>query len=394
MSPLTTSVSYRQRVKLLRIDLAGDDAAYGPLLRDSFDRLLAAGSREQFAASFAYGELVAAAAGGEAGLLRFLDEVLLPLYDAAANAGVALGLKRVLYHAHRDGALPPGAGLDRLRVAVQRGRTRRDQVLEQALAQLRSRTVVFVTAEAEPFSKSGGLANVTCELPRELAVLGERLCVITPLYRSGEAHAVSKMEAAIERFGVTWTGVNVQLPDRRRTLRDRRPRRGGRRRDLLPARPPRAVRRAVLGLPLQRTHPPPHRTGACRRRGDRQLSAPPPGGGDQRCRGCPDQRHRARRSLLRRQSRLRPHQLRAHHPQWRLAVLRLLRPLRGWRRSVRPVQPAGTPSDAVHRPARRAAVQPDGRRNPLCRPGVHRESLLRRGRSSSTATDWNRCCTT
>ena len=45
-------MSYRQRVKLLRIDLAGDAAAYGPLLRDSFDRLLAAGSREQIAASF------------------------------------------------------------------------------------------------------------------------------------------------------------------------------------------------------------------------------------------------------------------------------------------------------------------------------------------------------
>ena len=123
---------------------------------------------------------MAAAAGGEAGLLRFLDEVLLPLYDAAASAGVALGLKRVLYHAHRDGALPRGARLDRLRVGVQRGRSRRDQVLEQALAQLRSRPVVFVAAEAEPFSKSGGLANVTCELPRELAGLGERLYVITP----------------------------------------------------------------------------------------------------------------------------------------------------------------------------------------------------------------------
>ena len=211
VSPLTTSVSYRQRVKLLRIDLAGDAAAYGPLLRDSFDRLLAAGSREQIAASFAYAELVAAAAGGEAGLLRFLEEVLLPLYDAAASAGVALGLKRVLYHAHRDGALPRGARLDRLRVGVQRGRSRRDQVLEQALAQLRSRPVVFVAAEAEPFSKSGGLANVTCELPRELAGLGERLYVITPLYRSGEAHAVSKMEAAIERCGVTYTGVNVHF---------------------------------------------------------------------------------------------------------------------------------------------------------------------------------------
>ena len=216
VSPLTTSVSYRQRVKLLRIDridlAAGDgDAAYGPLLRDSFDRLLAAASREQMEASFAYREVAAAAAGGAAGLMRFLDEVLLPLYDAAANAGVALGLKRVLYHAYREGRLQSGAGFDRLCAAVQPGGSRRNQVLAQALAQLRSRPLVFVTAEAEPFSKSGGLANVTYELPRELAALGERLYVITPLYRSGEPHAVSKMQAAIERFGVTYTGVNVHF---------------------------------------------------------------------------------------------------------------------------------------------------------------------------------------
>ena len=217
LSPLTTSVSYRQRVKLLRVDRIdpaagdGDAAAYGPLLRDSFDRLLAAASREQMDASFAYGELVAAAAGGAAGLLRFLDEALLPLYDAAANAGVALGLKRVLYHGRREGRLQRGAGFDRLCATAQRGGSRRNQVLAQALAQLRSRPVVFVTAEAEPFSKSGGLANVTCELPRELAGLGERLYVITPLYRSGEPHAVAKMKAAVERFGVTYTGLNVHF---------------------------------------------------------------------------------------------------------------------------------------------------------------------------------------
>ena len=62
VTPLTTSVSYRQRVKLLRIDLAGEDSSASELLRDSFDRLLAARSREQVAASFAY-----RAAGGRRG---------------------------------------------------------------------------------------------------------------------------------------------------------------------------------------------------------------------------------------------------------------------------------------------------------------------------------------
>ena len=75
--PLTTSVSYRQRVKLLRIDLITGDAAGGDaaadreLLRDSFDRLQVARSREQVAASFAYRELAGVAENRER-LLRFL----------------------------------------------------------------------------------------------------------------------------------------------------------------------------------------------------------------------------------------------------------------------------------------------------------------------------------
>ena len=35
-------------------------------------------------------------------------------------------------------------------------------------------TLIFLAAEAEPFSKSGGLANVVFELPRELARMGEK----------------------------------------------------------------------------------------------------------------------------------------------------------------------------------------------------------------------------
>ena len=216
MTPLTTAVSYRQRVKLLRIDLVsadstagGADRSAGQLLRDSFDRLLVARSREQVAACHAFRALADAAADRER-LTRFLDQALLPLYDADADESVAVGLKRALYHAHRDRA----AGLGALFAAMAEGETeapRAGRVLARALALLRSRPVVFVSAEAEPFSKSGGLANVTFELPRELARLGESMYVITPLYRSGDERAVAKMRAAMERFGVAYTGVNVNF---------------------------------------------------------------------------------------------------------------------------------------------------------------------------------------
>ncbi len=216
-STLTTSVSYRQRVKLLRIDRIADDdsgggtaeSGYPRFLRDSFDRLQDAPSRERLDFSFAYQEVTRAAAGS-GGLGRFLEEKLLPLYEDAEHEAVVLGLKRVLFHAHREGGLGRDGALARLGASVE-GRTRRARLLARVLDGLRSRSVVFVSAEAEPFSKSGGLANVTCELPRELARLGERLYVITPLYRAGEPRAVDKMQAAIDRFGITYSGANVSF---------------------------------------------------------------------------------------------------------------------------------------------------------------------------------------
>ena len=218
VTPLTTSVSYRQRVKLLRIDRAAGAGSDGAgcsdreLLRDSFDRLLVARSRAQVAASHAYRALADAAASRRR-LARFLDETLLPLYDASADEAVAVGLKRALYHAHHDRAeaAGPGAGLGHLHGGAPPAAARSGKVLARALALLRSRPVVFVAAEAEPFSKSGGLANVTFELPRELARLGESMYVITPLYRTGDDRAVAKMRAAVARFGVTYTGISVHF---------------------------------------------------------------------------------------------------------------------------------------------------------------------------------------
>jgi glycogen synthase len=60
--------------------------------------------------------------------------------------------------------------------------------------------MVFMSAEADPFSKSGGLANVVYELPRELAALGETVYVITGLWANGDEKAVAKMRSAMERY--------------------------------------------------------------------------------------------------------------------------------------------------------------------------------------------------
>ncbi len=71
--------------------------------------------------------------------------------------------------------------------------------------------LVFLSAEAMPFSKSGGLANVVYELPRELAKQGERVYVITCLYKHGDEKSVKRMNDAVKKYGVKYTGKNVRF---------------------------------------------------------------------------------------------------------------------------------------------------------------------------------------
>ena len=234
-------------------------------------------SREQVAASYAYRALAQAAADSER-LARFLDRTLLPLYDASADEAVALGLKRVLYHAQRDREARSGAGFDAgydagLRYLHGGAATpRAAKVLARALALLRSRPLVFVSAEAEPFSKSGGLANVTFELPRELARLGESMYVITPLYRAGEGRAVAKMRDAVARFDVSYTGINVhfRLGNEDFEVGVHRGTVEGVTYFLLDHHE--LFDGPVLGLPFQRAHPPPAGPGTGSRRGQWRAS--------------------------------------------------------------------------------------------------------------------------
>jgi starch synthase len=43
--------------------------------------------------------------------------------------------------------------------------------------------IVFVTPEATPFAKTGGLADVSGALPKALAQLGHEVILILPKYR-------------------------------------------------------------------------------------------------------------------------------------------------------------------------------------------------------------------
>jgi starch synthase len=62
--------------------------------------------------------------------------------------------------------------------------------------------IVFVSSEVYPFSKTGGLADVSGALPIELARLGHEVLVVTPLYQSVDR----------ARYGVEPAGKTLLVP--------------------------------------------------------------------------------------------------------------------------------------------------------------------------------------
>ena len=58
--------------------------------------------------------------------------------------------------------------------------------------------IAMVTSEANPFVKSGGLADVTYSLSRELVMLGEEVALFMPLYQSIIAQFGDKLQHVAE----------------------------------------------------------------------------------------------------------------------------------------------------------------------------------------------------
>ncbi len=54
--------------------------------------------------------------------------------------------------------------------------------------------ILFISTEAEPFAKSGGLGDVIGSLPRELNKLGADARVMLPLYKSIPPEYQAKMK--------------------------------------------------------------------------------------------------------------------------------------------------------------------------------------------------------
>ncbi len=208
-STVRTVVPFTDRVKLLKLERVVDrEAAWPDMMRNSFYRMRDITATEAFGSSFAFSQ-IHDHAGSYDDLVGFLVEKLLPVFDAGEMDQVEMGLKRAMYHMTRTGRVHGKRALSWIRRMAQEKDSPIGVLGERLEFHNRRGPMVFLSAEAEPFSKSGGLANVVYELPRELAAMGEDVTVVTPMYRRGNDKAVAKMQAAVERHGVRYSGRNV-----------------------------------------------------------------------------------------------------------------------------------------------------------------------------------------
>lgn len=210
-SRVSTVVPYTDRVKLLRLELVQDHEEFWPdMMRNSFFRLRECDDPDSFPSRFAFEEIARHATGYDA-LSRFLQDRLLPIFGPDEMSYVEGGLKRVLFHLVRLGHVRGDRVLGWIRKMAAQHATPLSRLGETLQFHNRRGPMVFLSAEAEPFSKSGGLANVVYELPREMAAMGEKVTVITPMYRQGHEKAVTKMQKALQKHGARYTGRNVRF---------------------------------------------------------------------------------------------------------------------------------------------------------------------------------------
>ncbi len=210
-SRIDTVVSFTDRVKLLKLEEVTDiDGFYRDFLKDSFFRMCAIAKISHFESNFSFREIAANCASFDSFSAYVLGHLVPMLWDNN-RYHLELGLKRALFHSVRTGALGAHQSVSYFKKMQSSGDDRIRLLGEALEAHNRGDSMVFMSAETDPFSKSGGLANVVYELPRELAALGEEVYVITGFWRGGDEKAAAKMRSAVERYDVRYTGTNVHF---------------------------------------------------------------------------------------------------------------------------------------------------------------------------------------
>jgi starch synthase len=210
ISRVNTVVSFTERVKLLKLEPAGLAEHYDEFIRDSFFRLCEMSNIQDIQHNFAYAE-ISEKCGTYEGIIGFIREHLVPVFWKEHRSHLELGLKRAAFYLVKNRKIEGSAIID-YTLSMSR---ESDEILaalgRSIIDHNRRGSLVFMSAEAEPFSKSGGLANVVYELPRELVKLGEKVYVITGYYKHGDDKSVRKMNDAVKNYGLAYTGTNVRF---------------------------------------------------------------------------------------------------------------------------------------------------------------------------------------
>ena len=211
ISRIQTVVSYTDRVKWLKIERVDDSSAhYTAFVRESFRRLCIMDNPSHVRSSFAFLETAFRSDSFDR-LASFISETLIPLFRENDTARLELGLKRIFFYISRLGIQEPDTLLGYIEQLTRNPESRLAGLGRFISEQNRRRPIVFLSSEADPFSKSGGLANVVYELPRELVKLGETVFVVTPMYRHGDGKSVEKMRQAVRDFGIVYTGEKIRF---------------------------------------------------------------------------------------------------------------------------------------------------------------------------------------
>ncbi|MCL2026852.1 MAG: glycogen/starch synthase, partial [Leptospirales bacterium] len=211
VSYLRTVVSYTERIKLFKLEETNLEEDYSAFLIDSFLRLADLSKTETISSNFAFSE-IAVNLKTFKDTQAFFAKHVKPLLSGDSGKMVLHALKRALFYLFKLDILKKETLYDYME---ETSRSASDEFGKSLILELSSHhtkgPIVFMSAEANPFSKSGGLANVVYELPSEMAKLNEEVYVITGYYRHGSEKEKQMMADSVKEYNIQYTGVNVSF---------------------------------------------------------------------------------------------------------------------------------------------------------------------------------------
>jgi len=210
ISRINTIVSYTDRVKLLKLEIVDLKKDYHNFLKDSLLRLCEMSNVEYINSNFLYSEIAEKRNNFES-IISYIKDNLVPLFWEKQRNYLELGLKRSIFFLFKNKLLDGNNILEYAGRMIKEKDAAISNLGKSLIAHNERGSIVFMSAEAYPFSKSGGLANVVYELPKELVGLNEEVYVITGYYKYGDEKAVKMMQESVKKYNVEYTGKNVSF---------------------------------------------------------------------------------------------------------------------------------------------------------------------------------------